>query len=255
MPHLVIGYGEVGKGLFEVLTTEQSTLEVDAVDPVVKDIPARNHERYDVIHICFPFKNLKGFTDAVMAAMGKYALPGTIVIIHSTVPVGTTNEVTSLTGHDSIVHSPIRGVHPNLALGIRVFPKYFGGKAAHAAAMIFEQLGIATRTYENSDTTEAIKLWDTTQYGWMIVLAKEIAIWCKKHGVSFEDVYRIPNQDYNDGYTDLDRPEVVRPYLKDMPGAIGGHCVIPNCGLLGDSFIAQTVLNRNAVYELQDSVE
>ena len=255
MPHLVVGYGEVGKGLYEVLTTENSTLEVDVHDPFVKDAPERQHERYDVIHICIPFKNTKGFSDAVMDVMSKFALPGTIVVIHSTVPVGTTNEIGQLTGHDGMVHSPIRGVHPNLALGIRVFPKYFGGQYAWKAAEYFAGLGIETRTFDNSDTTEAIKLWDTTQYGWQIVLAKEISSWCKKHGLSFDDVYRVPNQDYNDGYTDLDRPEVVRPYLKDMPGPIGGHCVIPNCELLGDSIIAQTILNRNAVYDLQDSIE
>jgi hypothetical protein len=91
---------------------------------------------------------------------------------------------------------------------------------------------IDCRCYDDSDITEAIKLWDTTQYGWQIVLAKEISKWCKLHGLNFDDVYREPNINYNDGYKSLDMDYVVRPWLKDMPGPIGGHCVIPNCEIL-----------------------
>jgi hypothetical protein len=98
--------------------------------------------------------------------------------------------------------------------------------------MIFEQLGIKTRTYENARTTEALKLWSTTQYGRMIMLEKEIYEWCQENDVDFDAVYTQHNQDYNEAYLKLGRPDVVRPWLKHIPGPIGGHCVLPNAKLL-----------------------
>jgi UDP-N-acetyl-D-mannosaminuronate dehydrogenase len=134
-----------------------------------------------------------------------------------------------------IVHSPIRGVHPNLAKGIKTFVKYFGGKDAKKAASIFSRLGIKTKVFKEAKTTEALKLWDTTQYGRLIMLEKEIHEWCKENKVDFKAVYTEANKDYNEGYTKLGRPEVVRPYLKHVEGPIGGHCVTPNAKLLGKS--------------------
>jgi UDP-N-acetyl-D-mannosaminuronate dehydrogenase len=132
-----------------------------------------------------------------------------------------------------VVHSPIRGVHPHLAKGIKTFVKYFGGKKAKEAAKVFERLGVKTKVFKDARTTEAIKLWDTSQYGRLIMLEKEIHQWCKENKIDFDAVYTQANKDYNTGYVALGRPEVVRPYLKHMPGPIGGHCVTPNSKLLG----------------------
>jgi len=218
MVHLIVGYGEVGKGLHRVLgkayyhSTSEGTW---------------NGQKVDVVHICIPYnpKNPEIFTNVVKNWKEKSKL----VIVHSSVPVGTCDEL-------GVVHSPIRGVHPYLEEGIRVFVKYFGGEKAKEAAEIFENLGLETRIYEKARTTEALKLWDTTQYGVMIMLEKQIYKWCKENNVDFEAVYTKANKDYNAGYTALGRPEVVRPYLKHMDGPIGGHCVLPNARLLGKEF-------------------
>jgi UDP-N-acetyl-D-mannosaminuronate dehydrogenase len=211
MVHLIVGYGEVGQALHKVLG---KAYWYD------REWSSWDGEPVDVIHICFPYYD--GFNKAVE----EWKLHAPLVIVHSSVPVGTCDALKT-------VHSPIRGVHPHLAEGIRTFYKYFGGKNAHKAASIFYKLGIPTRVYKYARTTEAIKLWDTTQYGKLIMMEKEIYEWCKKHKVDFEDVYIQANMDYNNGYVALGMYHVVRPYLKHMKGPIGGHCVIPNAKLLG----------------------
>lgn len=208
--HLVVGYGEVGKAIHKVIG------EASIVD--------LNHNTWDgehveVTHICVPFsKHFAGIING-------YKEFSDLVIVHSSVPVGTCDEL-------EVTHSPIRGVHPYLEEGIKTFPKYFGGKGSIKASKIFKNLGLRVKAFEKAKTTEALKLWDTTQYGRLIMLEKEIYYWCKKNGVDFNIVYSMANKDYNEGYVKLGRPEVVRPYLKHVEGKIGGHCIVPNAKLL-----------------------
>ncbi len=214
MKHLIVGVGEVGKGLHKVLG---KALTWDIKGPCTWD----GEEGVDVVHICIPYS--ERFNETV----GMYKdCVSDLVIVHSSVPVGTCDKL-------EVVHSPIKGVHPHLAKGIKTFVKPFGGKNAQKAANIFKKLGIKTRVYKDAKTTEALKLWETSQYGRMLMLEKEIHDWCEKNKVDFDAVYTQANKDYNEGYLKLGRPEVVRPYYKHVEGPIGGHCVLPNAKLLG----------------------
>ena len=209
MKHLTVGLGEVGSAIYKIVGGQYTTRTKSNWDG----------EDVDVVHICIPYS--RDFSIIVEA----YQEVGKLVIVHSSVPVGTCDEL-------GVVHSPVRGVHPELEKGIRTFVKYFGGKHAQKAAKIFQELGIKTKVYREAKTTEALKLWDTTQYGVLIMLEKRINKWCKENNINFDAVYTQANKDYNEGYMALNRPEVVRPYLKHIPGPIGGHCVMPNAKLL-----------------------
>lgn len=211
MVHLIIGHGEVGQAIHKVLG--KAVFFDNSGKCTWKATPV------DVTHICIPHNS--HFSE-IVASYFEYTK---LIIVHSTVPVGTCDKL-------GVVHSPIRGVHPKLERGIRTFVKYFGGKNAGKAAKIFSDLGIKTRVFKEAKTTEALKLWDTTQYGRLIMLEKEIHTWCVKNKVDFNAIYREANKDYNEGYIKLGRPEVVRPWLKHMEGPIGGHCVVPNSKLL-----------------------
>ena len=211
MRHLVIGLGEVGSAI-------QRILECDGYD-VNGGLPSS--EQYDTLHICFPYS--EGFVGYVKAYIKTFKPQ--LVVVHSSVPVGTCDP-------QGWVHSPIRGVHPNLEQGIRTFVKYFGGEAALIAKRPFEDAGILCQANPLASNTEALKLWDTTQYGLMIMIQKMIKAYCENHGLDFELIYTDANHTYDIGYEQLGRPEVARPYLKFMAGPIGGHCVIPNANIL-----------------------
>lgn len=209
--NLVIGLGEVGKAL-------QSILECDGIDKGDKSTG-----QYDVLHIAFPYGDF--FKSKVNAYAAFYNAK--LIIVHSTVPIGTCDP-------EGWIHSPIRGVHPNLEQGIRTFVKYFGGDTsdAKAAASIFEIKGIPTYLTAKAADTEALKLWDTTQYGILILLNKEIYKFCQKNHLDFDTIYTHANETYNEGYMKLGRPEVIRPALKYSGFKIGGHCVLQNAKLL-----------------------
>lgn len=213
MKHLVIGLGEVGKAIKEIL-------ECDGID-----YGDKIDQTFDFIHICFPYSS--EFINNVINYQDIYKPKYTVV--HSSVPVGTCRKI------PRTVHSPIRGVHPNLVNGICTFEKYFGGELSFPASKPFSDIGIKTVVVNNSDDTEALKLWDTTQYGISIMIQKDIKKFCDDYGLDFNLVYTHANNSYNDGYSQLGMSNVIRPVLKNMEGPIGGHCVIQNCSLLSGS--------------------
>ena len=143
---------------------------------MIRDIDKNEFEQLDVLHICIPYS--KEFIKTVKSNIREYG-QGSLVIIHSTVPIGTTEKI----GYKFAVHSPVRGVHPELYEGIKTFVKYIGADFAGAGRLAFEhyeKIGIKGMVVRKSRTTEAIKIWSTTRYGMFITLQKEIYKWCEK---------------------------------------------------------------------------
>lgn len=228
--HIVLGQGEVGQAIHEIL---KKRFQVSIRD---KDSELRG--QFDVLHICYP--PVRDFLKITKGYIKQYRPK--LVIVHSTVPVGMTRKIGSFA-----VHSPIRGVHPHLVKGIMTFVKYFGGSQAKKAAAYFSAVGIKTKSFPRPETTELIKILDTTYYGWNIIFCKESKRICDRLGLDFDDIYKSANQDYNVGYSKLGMANVVRPVLKPMPGKIGGHCVIQNTYLLKD-WLTNTLKKRNLSY-------
>lgn len=213
MRHLVLGgLGEVGSALVTLLGADWSDAEHESI----------RAGRPDVLHVAIPYA--KDFAGSVHMARDRF--DPAHVVVHSTVPVGTCETL-------GAIHSPVRGVHPNLLAGLRAFVKYFGGPGAPEVALEFELRGVVTHVHSDARTCEALKLWETTQYGVFIRLMQEMHRYCEENGLDFNDVYTFSNNTYNDGYDRLGLRGVQRPVLKYTGPDIGGHCVLPNAELLG----------------------
>lgn len=206
--------------------------------------------QFNYIHIAFGCADKDEFIKAVREYDEMYN-PHTIVI-HSTVPLGTIREL-----GEKAVHCPVRGRHPHLEEGIREFVMYVGGNDIDRISSVGQLLNLAgIKTYSLNpvthppETSEALKLWCTTYYAWVILFEKEMYRFCEEHGLSFDVVYKHLNQTYNEGYKKLGEPQFIRPVLDHMPGPIGGHCQIPNCKLLDDiSYIPQLILEKNETFK------
>lgn len=239
MRQLVVGFkGQVGSAIYAVLQglKNQYVVGLDTETP-------RPVGKFGAMHVCIPYRTAVSFKAIVIAYAEEFLLPGSLLVIHSTVAIGTTTKLAARLKTISVVHSPVRGVHPNLAAGLRTFPKYFGGPAAERGAKIFKPICGQTIATPKAETTEAMKLWDTTYYGWCIVFEKAVKAYCAHHGLDFNVVYTLANESYNAGYKKLGMTNVQRPVLQHVDGPIGGHCVMPNARLLAEGDCLQGVAN------------
>ena len=222
----IVGHGQVGQAvakLYSETDTSKSWFSFDKIliyDPyqgMMDDI-----SEVDILNVCIPY------TRDFVSIVKDLPTPNWYTVIHSTVPVGTTEKF----GH-KFLHSPVRGVHPNLYEGLKTFVKFIGGdeQLAQAYSGHLKTLGVETHICKDAKTTELSKLADTTYYGLCIAFTSDMKKLCDEYDLDFMEVMTKYNNTYNEGYKKLGKPNVVRPVLYPTD-KIGGHCVIPNAKLL-----------------------
>lgn len=221
----ILGYGEVGQAIAKFYQK-----------PLIKDLNRNDGlNGVDVLHVCFPWSDK--FIEIVKKEIKE--IKPKLTIVHSTVAPGTIKRIGGMT-----VHSPIRGIHPHLHKGIKVFVKYIGAndkKASKRAEKHLEGLGIKTKIFYPSTTTEIGKLLDTTYYGLCIAWHGEMKKLCDKYKVDFEKAVTDFNQTYNQGYEKLGKKNVIRPVLYPPKKGITGHCVIQNTEILKRHFNSKAI--------------
>lgn len=215
----IIGYGEIGNSLHKIY----HKYNVKIIDPGLNYNEDLSNS--DVLNICIPYIN--NFVEIVNEYIDK--LNPNLTVIHSTVAPGTTKQIKG-----NVCHSPIRGLHPNLDIGIKTFLKYIGSEN-NDVAKLYQQhlttLGINSYICKNSITTEYAKLLDTTYYGLCIAFHADVLSLCKDNNLDFEEIMTIYNNSYNEGYSKLNKQHFCRPVLYGS-NKIGGHCVVPNALIL-----------------------
>lgn len=243
---LVVGLGEVGRPLFELLR-ESGKFAVFGVDidetkmRAIAQSPNMLPTELQVMHVCITCSVEEKFVDTV-TNYEKQFKPD-LTIINSTVPPGTTMSVHKRS--DCLVaHSPIRGVHASdeqMKRELKRYTKYVGGstaEAAEAAKQHFQKLGLKTKVLKSCLETELAKLFETTYRCWMIVCFQEMHRIARCCGADFNDAI--------DFIEDTHRERFDRPLM--YPGVIGGHCLIPNTELLlksCDSKFLRLILESN----------
>ena len=210
---LVIGLGEVGGALAEVL---------ERVHPVLKhDIEPREFsDPIGVMHICIPFTSRAQFEPLAIEYIRRFKPQ--LTIINSTVLPGTTRSISEKTS-SPVAYSPVRGKHVKMAKDLLHYVKFVGaGEEAWAeqAAAHFQEHGMKTRVLEKPETLEVAKLGETTYFGVIIAWAQEFNRYVQRAGGDYEEA------------TEFFEEVGFLPRQRYFPGFIGGHCVIPNINLL-----------------------
>jgi UDP-N-acetyl-D-mannosaminuronate dehydrogenase len=224
----VVGLGEIGKPLFELLSEHYDAVGVDIA-------PVERIEHVDVMHVCYPFE-IKDFIGETARYIELFR--PALTIVNSTVAVGTTRAIAERTGAN-VVNSPVRGKHARMLDELRMYTKFVGAMdpaAGDQAAKHFGSVGLKTKILSSPEATELAKLTETTYFGLMITWAQEIERYCDQFG-----------QDYDDVASFFEEIKFF-PRIKYFPGIIGGHCVIPNIKILSKcehSVILEAILASN----------
>ena len=243
---LVVGLGEVGRTLFELFEESEKFdvygLDVDEarMSEVMGDKKMPN--RVDVMHICYRCASQERFVQTSFDYIKKFNPK--LAIIDSTVPPGTTQKIHQLSKFLLLAHSPIRGMHDNLASmkrDVQFWTKYVGGttkEAAEATKKHFEKVGLKVRILNGPAETELAKLFETIYRAWMIACFQEMHRVSRHYGADFDQVV--------DMLEDIHRLRLNKPL--HYPGVIGRHCLVPNTELLlsvYDSQFLRLILDSN----------
>jgi UDP-glucose 6-dehydrogenase len=225
---LIVGMGEVGAALADVLEKRETVLR--------HDIEPREFEQpVDVMHICFPFRG-PDFVDAACEYIERFA--PRLTVINSTVLPGTTRSVADRTGVP-VAYSPVRGKHVRMTQDLLHYVKFVAATdidtVAHAEKH-FQDAGMKTARVSRPETLELAKLAETTYFGTLIAFAQELNRYAERVGGDYFEITSF--------FDEID----FLPRVRYFPGFIGGHCVIPNINLLlslADSPLLRAILHSN----------
>jgi UDP-N-acetyl-D-mannosaminuronate dehydrogenase len=230
---LVIGLGEVGIPLFELLQ-ESKLFHVYGLDTDEAKMrrlgQTRPPNKVDVMHVCIPCSSREKLVKITTGYAKRFSPK--LIIVESTVPPGTTAEVYENCRPRLVAHSPIRGVHKSrehMKWELKRWTKYVGGaspEAGKAAEKHLQKLGMKTKVLKSSLETELAKLFETNYRAWMIACFQEMHRISKHFNADFDGTV--------DFIEDTHRVRLDRPVM--FPGEIGGHCLMANTQLLLKSY-------------------
>jgi UDP-N-acetyl-D-mannosaminuronate dehydrogenase len=210
---LVVGLGEIGKPLLEIVSEKYPAVGVDLE-------PVEPGGECSVMHVCFPFNSADTFVQECVRYIRKYG-PG-LTVINSTVAPYTTRRVQEESG-GRVVNSPVRGKHWKMRQDLLHYTKFIGGIEADAcreASAHFQSLGMKTKVLSSPEATEIAKLSETTYFGLLIAWAQEVERYCDRTDAEYNEVVSF--------YEEIP----FLPPVKYTSGVIGGHCVLPNIEIL-----------------------
>lgn len=226
---VVVGLGEVGRPLLELLSKSYKTVGVDIAPPsgLISGV--------DVLHVCFPFE-IKDFVGETVRYIELFK--PSVTVINSTVGVGTTRKIAQRT-NTAVVHSPVRGKHVRMLEELSRYTKFIGAldeEVGRRVAEHFAEAGIKAKILSTPEASELAKLTETTYFGLLITWAQELERYCDQSGASYDEIISF--------YEEIS----FFPSTKYFPGIIGGHCVMPNIDILrkfDDSELLKTIRSSN----------
>jgi UDP-glucose 6-dehydrogenase len=227
---LIVGLGEVGSALAEVVDRQRPALRHDLE-------PQSFREPIETMHVCIPFRALGEFESTVCSYIERFRPQ--LTIINSTVLPGTTRAI-ARRSKAATAYSPVRGKHVRMVEDMLRYVKFVAApeaRDAERAERHFKDLGLKTQRMSRPEALEIAKLAETTYFGVLIAFAQELNRFTREVGA-----------DYDEAINFFDEIEFL-PRQRYFPGFIGGHCVIPNIDLLlkiRDSQILRAVLDSNA---------
>jgi UDP-glucose 6-dehydrogenase len=222
---LLIGYGHIAHWLKKHISRYH---DVQWLDVKPKKIRPPTH----VLEICFPYS--KHFERQVFNYTVQFKPK--LLIVESTVQVGTTNRIWKALSHFNALndwilgpiacaHSPLRGTSFNWWRFVKMIGPV-NEESGRVIAKYYERMGLKTKVLRSPLETELGKILDTSIYGLNIAWTQEMWRICRKLGVDFKEAY----EEFSRTFTIDPNYEIQRPIF--YPGFIGKECVIPNARLL-----------------------
>jgi UDP-glucose 6-dehydrogenase len=222
---LIIGMGEVGKSLYEIVRGVYPETEVYDAKWGKKELP----QNIDVLHVCYPYSS--EFISETIKYMRK--VKPKLVLIESTVPPGTTAAISTADKEIHVAHSPVNGrVADGMKFCLYNYTKFIGPASREAGEMAeeyYQSLGFKTKVFSSPWETEFAKLIDLSYFAVMLGWNQETRRIAEKYSLNFNEIAEfLQDITVRSGY------RFPRPVYDGKP--IGGHCIIPAVEMLDSTF-------------------
>ncbi|MEO2117860.1 MAG: nucleotide sugar dehydrogenase [Methanocaldococcus sp.] len=229
----VIGVDINKKRVDEIKNLSFKTKEKDLMTLVRGAITSGNlkvqtkPERADVFIICVPTPCIEcngkkkcdlKYLNKAIENIEPYLEDGNLIIIESTIPPGTTDEIYKKLSKDKkiyVAHCPERVLPGNILKELVENDRVIGGvdkKSAEMAKDIYETFVTGKIYLTDAKTAEMVKLMENTYRDVNIALANEFAKIAEEIGINVWEAIELANR----------HPRV--NILKPGPG-VGGHCI------------------------------
>ena len=229
----VIGVDINKKRVEEIKNLSFKTKEKDLMTLVKGAINSGNlkvqtkPERADVFIICVPTPCIEyngkkkcdlKYLNKAIENIKPYLEDGNLIIIESTIPPGTTDEIYNRLSKDKkiyVAHCPERVLPGNILKELVENDRVIGGvdkKSAEMAKDIYETFVTGKIYLTDAKTAEMVKLMENTYRDVNIALANEFAKIAEEIGINVWEAINLANK----------HPRV--NILKPGPG-VGGHCI------------------------------
>jgi hypothetical protein len=242
---LVVGFGQIGHAIAKI--DKDHGIHVEIVDPIL-NLDADDRIEYDIVHICFPFKDVSQFVQWIAIIEKQFHFKD--LIIASTIPPFILSSIRFNYDRHCYMHAPVRGTHPEIEAGLYKYPRMVApiipdqiDQANTLAKSYFNQIGMLYILMHCADETSLGKIMSTTWYAMLIAFVNQFQQICDWYHVDFaqsydewnltDDIGRVyfkTDLNDNEGARKMSPDRIFRPTMK--PGAIGGHCLMPNLALL-----------------------
>ena len=229
--NVVAGLGEIGKPILQLLSKNTLTIGYDINSKLINQQRFEKHKtlKTSFLHICIPFT--KRFESNVISLYNKFKPQ--VIIIHSTISPHTTEKLQKELPIP-VIYSAVRGVHKRMLYDLKRYTKFFAidskaprkNWAVLTYSKLMKKCGVKTKKMSNTVTLELAKiLCDTSYYGWLITYAQLTNMVAIKNKINYDEMWSFADEIHK---FLGNRPKMV-------PGFIGGHCVIPNLGLINNN--------------------
>lgn len=249
--HKVLGIDK-SKSIISSLKKAKSPISEKSVDSLLKKHLGKNfvvseniHDEHDVFvtSVGTPLEQNKipnmEHVKQACEEIGSYIKKGNLLVLRSTVPVGTTRNIAVpviekksglKAGEDfDVVFAGERTIEGNAIAELQTNPQIIGGiseKSTNAAKKLFETITKTIIPVSNIETAELTKLIDNTYRDVHFAYSNEIALICECLKIDAKECIEAANHDYPRNKIPVPSPGVGGPCLSKDPYIIA-HSVKP----------------------------
>jgi len=235
MRDLVVGLGEIGLPIYNILSKKLSVVGYDT------DKKLMNQQKFDkmktqstrFMHIAIPFS--EKFIQSVKKLVKEFDPKA--IVIHSTISPYTTEKLQKKL-EIPVIYSATRGIHKRMSQDLKRYRKFYSlycwapnSKSIEKSFVkSMQAVGIKTKKMSNPLVLELAKIIvDTSYYGWLINYAQLSNIIALENKVDYDEMWSFSDE--------IHKFLGNRP--KMFPGFIGGHCIIQNLKLIDKEDLRQ----------------